>query len=266
MSAFKLFRAHKIEPVLIKGLAAGLLYPADKPRVSIDIDLAVDHEEYDRALSLTRSVAAAGLAIDLHRELRHLDTVAWPDLFANSFVHQFEGGSARFLRPEDHLRVLCSHWLTDGGIDKSRLWDVYHLVTNRSVDFDWHRFLDIVEPRRRRWLECTLGLTSRYLGLSLVGTPLEKADVNLPKWLVRTVESEWASGDTDKPLEFAMYDKRMLLKQLLRRLQPNPIRSTVEMGGSFDSRTRVLYQIGNSARRVSPTLGRVATILRNRFK
>ncbi|MEJ7623137.1 MAG: nucleotidyltransferase family protein [Pyrinomonadaceae bacterium] len=266
VTAFKLFRAHGIEPVLIKGLAAGQFYPVDKPRMSIDIDLAVSDADYNRAIALATSVAADGLAIDLHRELRHLDTIPWPDLFANTLDHQLEGGTARFLRPEDHLRVLCVHWLTDGGIDKSRLWDIYYLVTNRSVDFDWHRFLNIVEPSRRRWLECTLGLTSRYLGLSLVGTPVERAVADLPKWLVRTVESEWVSGDSDKPLEFAMFDSRLLVKQLLRRLRPNPIRSTVEMEGSFDARTRILYQIGNSVRRVSPTVGRVATTLRNRFK
>ena len=41
VEAFGLFREQGIEPVLIKGLAAGRFYPGDKARQSIDMDIAV---------------------------------------------------------------------------------------------------------------------------------------------------------------------------------------------------------------------------------
>src|SRR5258708_6325954 len=78
--AFTLFREHGIDPILIKGLAAGRYYPENNPRVAIDMDLAVSAADFERATALVRSPEANGLAIDLHRELRHHDTADWNDL------------------------------------------------------------------------------------------------------------------------------------------------------------------------------------------
>src|SRR5439155_3001956 len=82
-NAFALFRARNIEPILINGWAAAQAYPEEIFRDSIDIDLAVPSADFKSASAICRSAAADGLAIDLHRELRHLDTVKWADLFAN---------------------------------------------------------------------------------------------------------------------------------------------------------------------------------------
>ena len=114
VEAFALFRKHSIEPILIKGLAAAQWYPDATMRLSTDADLAVSDNDYQRAEDLRRSIAA-NLTIDLHRELRHLDTVAWDDLFAHSRHMDIDGVKIRVLRSEDHLRVLIVHWLTDGG-------------------------------------------------------------------------------------------------------------------------------------------------------
>ena len=81
LSAFKIFRQHGIEPILIKGLAAVQFYPPSVARESIDMDLAVSGNDFEAAAAICRSSEAAGLAIDLHRELRHLDTLPWDDLF-----------------------------------------------------------------------------------------------------------------------------------------------------------------------------------------
>ena len=37
--AFELFREQGIEPILIKGIAAGRYYPESKPRIAVDTDL-----------------------------------------------------------------------------------------------------------------------------------------------------------------------------------------------------------------------------------
>lgn len=254
--AFELFRAAGIEPILIKGIAAGRYYPESQPRVAIDMDLAVAEHEFDRAFTIVVEHASEGLAIDVHRELRHLDTVAWDDLFAHSVEWELEGGAIRILRPEDHLRVLCVHWLTDGASNKERLWDIYYAVANRPPDFDWYRALDIVEPNRRRWIVCAIGLAHRYLGLDLTDTPIADEARDLPAWLVRTVEREWASETKFVPLEQA-FDKGELLKQLPRRLRPDPIWATIQMNGSFDARTRVFYQIGSFFARIPGSMRRI---------
>lgn len=254
--AFELFRERGIEPVLIKGIAAGRYYPESKPRVAIDTDLAVASGDFEKGREIVAEHAVEGLAVDLHRELRHLDTVAWDDLFANSIEWRLDSGTIRILRPEDHLRVLSLHWLTDGAGSKDRLWDIYYAVANRSSNFDWHRALDIVEPHRRRWVVCAIALAHKYLGLDLTDTPIADEAADLPSWLVRTVEREWASETKFVPLEQA-FDRGELLAQLPRRLRPDPIWATIQMNGSFDARTRLFYQIGSFFARIPGSVRRI---------
>src|SRR5207248_2317627 len=134
-------------------------------RLSTDVDLAVSRADFHRAEMLVNSSSAIGLAIDVHDELRHLDTLPWVDLITNSVELRIEDTSVRVLCPEDDLRVICVHWLTNGGVDRDRLRDVYYAIDRRSEHFDWGRFLGSVSLRRRRWLESTVGLAAKYLGL-----------------------------------------------------------------------------------------------------
>ena len=264
--AFSLFRQHSIEPILIKGFAAAQFYPESILRHSIDMDLAVSDRDFEAATVISNSAEANGLAIDLHRELRHLDTARWDDLFENSRLLRLDNGSIRVLRPEDHLRVLCVHWLTDGGTNKDRLWDIYYLIKNCPADFDWKRFLNTVDNKRRRWLTCTVGLASRYLDLDLTGTPVSDAADKLPQWLIFAVEREWASTTRLLPLHVCLNDPRLLIRQILKRLRPNPIWATVEMEGSFDAKTRIFYQVGSIFKRLMPSYRRIAaTVAASRF-
>ncbi len=252
--AFDLFRKNGIEPILVKGLAAGLYYPKDIFRDSIDMDIAVLATDFDAAKSVVGSGAANGLAIDLHRELRHLDTLEWQDLFANSMLIELDTGNIRILCPEDHLRVLCVHWLTDGGSNKDRLWDVYYAIENRPPDFDWDRFINVVDQKRRRWIICAIGLAHRYLGLDLSSTPIESEAKDIPKWIIKTVEKEWSTDTPFKPLFASMTTPKHFIAQLKKRLPPNPITATVLVNGSFDAKTRIFYQIGTSFARIGPSI------------
>lgn len=260
--AVELLRAAGIEPILIKGIAAEQYYPDDGIRPSIDIDLAVAEADFERANRLSRSDAAAGMAIDLHTELRHLDTVEWEDLFERSKLLEFGEGNIRVLCAEDNLRVLCVHWLIDGGVYKERLWDIYYAVANRPADFDWDRFLGVVSERRRRWLICTLGLAVCYLGLDLSDTPIRDEASKLPRWLTDAVEREWGDEIKPRPLEVSLNDPKVLIGQVKRRFNPNPIRATVEMEGSFDARTRIFYRLGNFFMRIPSSYRRVSNALR----
>ena len=266
LRAFALFRENDIEPVLIKGLAAAANYPAEIHRPSIDIDLAVSNVDYAKASGLLKDLAADGLAIDLHKELRHLDAVGWSDLVSNSIQINTDLGSYRILRPEDHLRVLCVHWLTDGGGNKERLWDIYYAIANRGPDFDWDRFLNTVSRKRRRWLVCTVGLAHKYLGLDVSDTPIKDEVNDLPEWLIDRVEYEWAREDKNEPLELVLNDRKKFWHQVALRFDQNPIWATVQMEGSFDARTRIFYQIGNFFYRIPSSIRRVSRELRNQGK
>ncbi len=260
--AVALLREGGFEPILIKGVAAAHWYPVSRPRLSIDIDLAVSAQEFDEALNLSTSALANGLAIDLHRELRHLDTVVWDDLFSHSEPMEVNDIEVRVLCPEDNLRILCVHWLTDGGTSKDRLWDIFYAVENRPADFSWDRFLKTVSGRRQRWLACTIGLADHFLGLDLSGTPLSDCAACLPEWLIKTVEREWASETRTWPLEASLSDPGMFFRQLRKRMRPNPIWATVQMEGSFDARTRLFYQAANLFKRIIPSYRRISDTLR----
>lgn len=253
-SAFELFRSNGVEPVLIKGWAAGRFYPKGTSRPTSDVDLAVVAADFANADRLARSSKTGGLVIDLHRELRHLDTCSWQDLFANSHLVDLDGEQIRVLRPEDHLRVLAVHWLTDGGWFRDRLWDVYYAIDNRPADFDWGRCLNSVSPIRRRWIICVIGLTHKYFGLDIDALPFAAESRDLPTWLIKAVEREWASGIRLLPLYRFTRDPGGFLKQVKKRLPPNPIYATIDMEGSFDATTRIHYQIGTIAKRIVPSV------------
>lgn len=249
-----LFSLLNIGALVIKGLAAHLNYPTDHLRNSVDIDIAVAPDDFERAEQIRRSEAGKGLNIDLHRGLRHLDTVAWDDLFANSRLVDIDGTPVRMLRPEDHFRVLCVHWLNDGGQYRDRLWDIYYAVANRPADFDWERCLGIVSERRRRWIVCAVGLAHKYLDLQIDDLPIADEAKRLPAWLIRTVEREWASDVRLMPMSLYYRQPRELWKQIKKRTPPNPIQSIIETEGSFDSPIRLHYQLVAGARRVGPSV------------
>lgn len=253
--AFDLFRSDQIEPILIKGWAAAMNYPADIPRHFNDTDLAVAAGDYERAARLTGSAEAGGLIIDLHRELRYLDTVPWSDLFDNSRLTDLDGMRIRILRPEDHLRVLCVHWLADGGANKQRLWDIYYAVANRPSDFDWDRCLLPVARNRRRWIVAVIGIAHRYLGLDLDGLPIAGEAENIPGWMTQCIEAEWHSDVRLEPVVGHLGSPASLIRQLRKRLPPNPIRATVEMEGSIDARSRAFYQLGCMAKMLAHPRG-----------
>lgn len=255
-AAFRLFRSHSIEPVLIKGFAAGEYYPADVLRQSIDMDLAVAASDFEKASAIAASPEAEGLAIDLHRELRHLDTLAWEDLFENTTFIDAADEQIRVLRPEDHLRVLAVHWLNDGGRDREKLRDIHYLIDSRGPEFDWTRALDTVSHRRRRWIVCTILLAHQEFNTDLTGTPIETEQGSLPAWLRDRVRHSWQSARTETPLWLLTRQPVEFVRELSTRLVPDPVRATVEMEGDIDASTRSFYRIGNFFQRLVPSVRR----------
>lgn len=253
-NSFTFFRENRIEPILIKGWAASQKYPEKYRRLFSDIDLAVAPGLFDNAFLL---LAQDHLTIDLHKGLRHLDTLEWKILFDNSQLLKIGDTNIRVLAEEDHLRVLCVHWLTDGGAYKEKLWDIYYAVENRSEKFDWERCLDVVSEKRRLWIIYTIGLASKYLDLDISKLPFERQARQLPVWLVKTVENEWASSVRLRPIHTCLKDRREVLKQIIKRFPPNAIQATVESEGDFDETSRIKYQLRSLLVRIKPSMKRI---------
>lgn len=257
---FGIFESECVEAILIKGWAAARNYPQPSERLSADIDAAVRPESFARCEKLLRERKITG--VDLHKGLRHLDTLDWSDLYRAAETLEIGGAPVKIPRAEDHLRILCVHWLGDGGADKERLRDIYYAVENRPADFDWDRCLNAAGARRRKWILCAIGLAEKYLGLDARDTPAAEQSKELPRWLIETVEKEWKRNVRLKPLYACLRDGGELLEQLNLRFPPNAIQASVEMEAEFDERARMPYQIGSLAARIRPSLVRIVRALR----
>ncbi|HLA96750.1 MAG TPA: nucleotidyltransferase family protein [Pyrinomonadaceae bacterium] len=262
--AFHLFRDQGIEPILIKGWAISRFYPDNHLRTYTDIDLAVSSAEVDKARLLLQTDSAKRLSVDLHDELRHLDTLGWDDLFARSALIDLEGASVRVLSEEDHLRVLCVHWLTDSGSSKERLWDIYYAVDRRSPGFDWAKCLGSVSDTRQKWIISAIGLANKYLRLSIEDLPFAEEAKRLPKWLTESIEREWEHGIPLRGLYDSLHDWHEFMRQMRKRLPPNPVYATIECEGEFDDRSRWRYQLKSLLIRAIPGIRKITLTLRAR--
>lgn len=260
--AFTLFRKNGIEPILIKGWAIARLYPESHLRTYTDIDLGVPSAEYEKARTLLEDEAAKKLNIDLHNEFRHLDNVPWSTLFADTEVVPLDGVDIRILSPEDHLRILSVHWLTDAGADKDRLFDIRYAVENRPAGFEWEKCLDRAGPVRRSWVTCAIGLAHKYSGLSLDGLSFSGEARNIPRWLISSIEKEWKLGVPLRGLYDSLHDRGLFIKQLRKRIPPNAVYSTIECEGEFDNSSRAPYQLRSLVKRALPAIGRIFKTIR----
>ncbi len=267
---FKLFRENGIEPILIKGWSVSRYFPAHISRLAMDIDLSFDRESYLTARQVSKTTK---INVDLHNELRHLETVAYTDLYEHSqSIELNNGGQIRVLCPEDSLRVICVHWLNDGGIKKDRLWDIYYCVKNRPSNFNWERCLNTVSPKRRKWILTAIAVAHHYLQLPLDDVPfideINQPDF-IPNWIHRTLENEWKSEITLAPLISVWKHPTKLLQQIKKRIPPNAIQAVIETESAFENSSPLFIQIKDMFARMLPRKGNeasISTLFFNKFK
>jgi hypothetical protein len=260
--AFVFFREHNIEPILIKGWAIARFYPNPHERFSADIDLVVSPDDYPKALQLTDRFLRGKLAIDLHNGFAQFENLSFKNLYENSLLVDLNETAVRVLRHEDHLRLLAVHWLRDGGIFKERLWDAHYAIKNRPPDFDWQRFLGVVDENRRKWILAAIALAHRYTDLKVDDTPIAEEVKNpalLPRWMIRTLEKEWSDPVKFVPLDHVMSDRKQFWLQLKKRFPPNPILASLYTHAPLNNFPRFPYQIANIFQRALPSLRRTKT-------
>ncbi len=257
--AFQKLRKNQIEPILIKGWSVEQFYPREKSRKTADIDLCVAPEDYRNAHTIIEELDFTPGIVDLHKGLRHFDKLSWSNLLSNSRLINLENIQIRVLRPEDNLRLICVHWLNDGGAEKEKLWDIYYLVAHRSADFDWSRCLDANGQKRRKWILCAIAVTHLYLNLQIEDTPFADEIKNiLPKWFLPALEKEWADRVKIVRLEKFLQERdwKGLREQLRKRLHPNPIGASINLEAHFDNLPRFPYQFADIVLRFNRHLGR----------
>ncbi|QYO67344.1 nucleotidyltransferase family protein [Leptolyngbya sp. 7M] len=252
--------SHNVEFIMFKGWGAARSYPADSPRTYADIDIAVGSNDFEKVEEICKGAKSSLNGIDLHSEFRHLDTLPWKQHLSRAITVEIENVRVKVPCPEDHLRIIATHWLNDGGENKERLWDIYYAVANRPADFDWSKCLDVVSDTRRGWVICAIGLAHKYLGLDISDLPFRDEASKIPKWITATLEREWPRGERLQPLQTCLGDPKLFIRQLRKRIPPNPIQATIEMEASIDDCPRGLIQLRNMVHRASPSLGRIFTV------
>lgn len=253
---WKKFTDAGFKPLLIKGWVTARKYPNPFERTFVDFDLVFKPDEFESAIKF-KDENTFEFLVDLHNGARHLDNLSFEELYARSELVNYGDTEVRVPCEEDHLRIICVHWLNDGGEYKERLWDIYWSVENRKETFDWDKCLSVVSSKRRRWIICAIGVAHKYLGLDLEGTPIQKEAKKLPVWLTKTIEKEWRLNTHLKPLHHLLKDKKEFWVQLRKRIPPNPIQATIEVDGDFDKYPRFYYQFLDIIKRTKPSLQRL---------
>lgn len=238
----------RIECVLMKGWSIARLYPEPGLRHYCDLDLCVAPNQYRRTSRALESLGLSASYVDLHRALGRHDKLSWKDLLAHSQLTNLEGLPLRVLGPEDHLRLLCLHWLRHGAWGPLGLCDIAVALEARPAGFDWDKSLGR-ESKRADWVACALGLAHQLLGAQVENTPVADRARDLPRWLVPAVMEQWQTCANPNYRDMALADVSGLLrtpKKLVKEIGirwRHPIRATIEARGRFNDLPRWPYQL-----------------------
>jgi hypothetical protein len=261
-----LLNAARVEAILVKGWAIACLYPEDGLRPYGDIDLCVDPKLFPRAKAAFGKEDEINNLVDLHQGFAKLDDRKWDELYGRSHLSKVNDVEVRVLAPEDHLRVLCFHFLREGAWRPLWLCDIAVAVESRPTRFDWDLFMG-VNSRRRDWFACTIALAHRLLGADLTGVPRAIAQHHLPRWLMPAVLKAWEvrsmSYRHQSPMTDAWRNPAYHLKlKNLRTHWPNAIEGTIGVNGPFNEMPRLPFQLGNCAVRAVDFLRHLSSMLR----
>lgn len=263
---FRLLRAHKIEPVLVKGWAIGRHYAEPEARACGDVDVCVSKEQYQQAQDALKTRTNAAHHADLHRGFRHLDKHDFEELKGRSELVELEGEPIRVLSAEDHLRVLCYHFLREGGWRPLWLCDISVALETRHAGFDWDLCLSGRGPVAG-WVSCSIMLAHKLLGADLTGTPAAVRNARLPQWLAPSILREWEVRSMSQRHRAPMAGARSYPLHTLKGLRhhwPTPVEATVSLGASFSELPRFPFQVGNVLTRAATLLARLPQALRNK--
>ncbi len=252
IGVFRALTELHFKPILIKGWSIFRFYDAEVNRITTDIDILFDPSA-EHAVSKAIRLIRASVPIDLHFGPRNLDLHAFGDLFDRSYLVDFKGIPIRVLADEDNLRVTAVHWVTDGGVNRERLWDMYYLVKNRKKDFDWERCLDSNGPIRKTWVMAAIATARDHLDLDVSGLPEDARNFQLPGWYKATLEKEWKLGVYPRRmLSTVVIRPKLLAEQIYRRFPPNKIAASVDTETPIDDTSRLPVQIKSLTHKVMP--------------
>jgi hypothetical protein len=263
--AVQLLRSHGVEPIVVKGWSIARMYVEPGLRPYGDIDLCVNPDQYLIAKKLVADLATRDIRVDLHEGFVRLGNQSWNELHSRSRCLEIDGVEVRTPGPEDHLRLLCFHFLREGAWRPLWLCDVAVATETRPADFDWNLCFGTNETSRN-YVVCTLLLAKRLLQANLDGVPDAELAKKLPAWLLPAVLKEWRVRSMYQrhrsPLTSAWRRPITTLRRI-RSHWPGAIEATVTLNSAFDETPRWPLQVRSSFRRVQDFLRRASNAQEN---
>ena len=231
-----------VEPVLFKGWAISCLYPPGTPRLAGDIDVVVRSKDVDRARAAIGAAHAAGLnaTVDLHHEGDWLD-LPGRDYRRHLATIRVNGVEVQVPSHEDHLRIVCHHFIRHAAFRPLWLCDIALMLERRPDDFDWDRFLRR-DGLRTDWVVTALALAHEVLGARIEDTPVADQARRLPAWLVPALMTRWEHNERSVQSILAEVGERGILSEFSRHRWPDPIGATVYLNAPFNRFPRLPLQ------------------------
>jgi len=249
-----------IEALYFKGAAAAHYYARSECRPVGDIDFLVHPEqeadaksmiekhyissesaasETDKKQKLPRWYFPPGVSnIDLHSDLAKFRLGSTAEVFQRSIAIEIENTTVSIPCEEDHLKLLCLHFLRHGGWRPSWLCDVATLIEARNTNFGWDACLGS-DPVTRNWISIVVLLAHHLLGAKLDGVPEAITATVLPRWVPMQVNLAWglpmSTHLPGSPFRHTLRNRpHHIFREMLARC-PNPIGATMRVGAPFNS-------------------------------
>ena len=204
--------------------------------------------------------------IDLQLDLARFRLEPLAEVFERSRQIEVAGRKLRIPCPEDHLRLLCLHFLEHGGCRPVWLCDVAAMLEAETDGFDWNLCLGD-DPVTTHWICIVIALAQKLLGAKIGSVPEEYRETKLPTWLVPTILRQWS-----KPL--SEHRAPELFSHVLRHTPnkigsavfarwPDPITARFQAGAWYDERPRWPYQVAYFLRKGAAFAGKTISKLRS---
>jgi hypothetical protein len=257
---FRLLRQASVDALLAKGWAAAGLYSDRDLRPAGDIDICVRPEQFKVAEEVLRGPEAKDCWVDLHHHFYELDDRSLDEIFARAKLGYLGEESIRTPSSEDHLALLCIHFLKHGAWRPLWLCDIAAAIESLPERFDWNLCMGR-NKTRAGWIMCAISLAERLLGARAQSLPIEVEARELPVWLVNNVLQQWAHPfpTNQAPMKHPVPMAQLLRKpsgllEGMRERWPNAIIATVSVDGRFNNFPRFPYQLANCLARMSRLL------------
>jgi hypothetical protein len=248
-------RENRIEPILVKGWAAAQLYPQSGLRPYADIDICVRSKDYARAKPL---LIGEGGNVDLHQGFRAFGNRTWEGLYERSLLLKVHGLEIRILSAEDHLGLLCFHFLREGAWRPLWLCDIAAALESRPANFNWEVCFERGHAAPD-WFTCAIVLAHHLLGARLDGVPEWVTAKGLPRWFIPSVMKEWSAPKMPRRHRTPMKNIWRAPARTLKGIPshwPNGIEATISVNGPFNDMPRLPFQVGSCALRTIDFLRR----------